>query len=377
MKLAVISWLYLLTEIVVGTNGLECHHYTPFELRRSEHYIVIRQTFATITTKSCKNHERCSRLQITDTTNGTFIALDCLDRSICANPQSLCDRFTGNLFTSCEINCCTGNLCAEINRTKSVVTKNPNIQKATCSIFTPFQVNIESRKVTEVYSPLETKTCELDEICSGVILTDRNNRTHHASACVNREHCKNPDMFCKALIEGTNGTFIDCKLKCCNESFCLENKKSNETSSKCFEYNSFSLAGNEVKSSFHSTRVETCKEDELCSKGTFTDKENNTHISLDCIAKSVCKNPNMLCQHFSESNQQSPFVKCDVECCIDNLCYSDSIPPPSSSPPSSSTPRTRPPTVATTSRTTNLRTHIGITLEVAILFYVCIDILLQ
>jgi hypothetical protein len=372
MRLAVVSLFYILTEITVRTIGLDCHHYTSFELKRSEDVIDIEQIFATITTKSCKDHERCSRLQIKDTANETYTALDCLDRSICENPESWCHRFTGSLFTSCDITCCDGDLCAEMNTTKSVVTKNPKIEKATCSIFTPFQVNIESREVTEVYSPLETKICELDEICGGIILTDRNNRTHHASACVNHGHCKNPDMFCTGLTEGTNWTFIDCELKCCNESFCLDEQNSNTM--KCFEYNSFSLAGDEVKSSSHTTEIKTCKKDELCSRGTFTDRENNTHISLDCIAKSVCNNPGILCQHFSESNQQSPFVQCNIECCIDNLCYSDSIPP---SMPPSSTSSTTPTTVATPSSTTKLQTHIGIILQVAILFYICLNIILQ
>jgi hypothetical protein len=291
MNLVVFGLVYILTEILVGTFGLDCHHYTPFELRRSDDEIVIWQTFATITTKSCQDHERCSRLQVKDITNNTYTALDCLDRSTCENPESWCHKFTGNPFTTCEINCCIGNLCAEINRTKSVETRNRNIQKATtCSIFTPFRVDIESRKVTEVYSQLESKVCELDERCGGVILTDRNNQTHEASACVSHNHCRNPDTFCTTLIEGTNGTFVDCELRCCNESFCLETKKSNGTVSKCFEYSSFSLDNDEVKSSSQSTRVRTCKKDELCSKGTFKDRQNNTHISLDCIPKSVCNN---------------------------------------------------------------------------------------
>lgn len=104
MRLAVVSLLYILTEITVCTIGLDCRHYTSFELKRSEDVIDIEQTFATITTKSFKDHERCSRLQIKDTTNETYTALDCLDKSICENPESWCHRFTGSLFTSCQNN---------------------------------------------------------------------------------------------------------------------------------------------------------------------------------------------------------------------------------------------------------------------------------
>ena len=386
MNFVVFGSIYILTEYLLGTCGLDCLHYTPFQLRRSEDDTIIEQTFATVRTKTCKDHEQCSRLRITDITNETYTALDCIDRSVCESPESWCNGFTENLFTMCEINCCIGNLCAEINRTKSVETKNrPNIQRATCSIFTPFRVDIESKEVTEVYNQLEPKVCELDETCSGVILTDRNNKTHQASACVDHNHCKNPDGFCKALIEGTNGTFVACELKCCGKSFCLENKKSNETFSKCFEHIPFSLDGDKVKLSSHSARMKTCKKDELCSRATFTDRENNTHISLDCIAKSVCDNASILCQHFSKTNQQSPFVKCDVECCMDNLCYSDSISRSPSTPstftpstftPSTSAPRTTPPTVATPSSTTKLQPHIRI-ISLAVLFYIFLDTLLQ
>lgn len=384
MKFEIVFSFYILAK-VVGNTGLRCRHYTPFEVRRSEnHKVVIEKTYPRITTKTCKDHEICSRLEVTDTLNETYIALDCLDRSICTNADHWCNRLTGNLFTSCRIICCNGNLCAEVNRTKKVMTESSNSPITTCSIFTPFRVNITSRIVTQIYSKRERNVCKLGEICGGVVLTDRNKRTHKASSCIYSGHCKNPDMFCTELIKGTNGTFIDCQLKCCNESFCLEDKKADKKP-KCIEYNSFIVAGNTVRASqSHSTRVKTCKANQHCSRTTFTDRKKNTHISLGCIANSVCNKPDILCQYFSANNSQTPFVGCTVECCGGDLCYSDSI--QTTSLPSSSTqhnhtkgnqgtttPRVTMPSV---SRTKKLQTHIG-TVGLTIIFYVCRTIVLQ
>ena len=404
------AFLYILTEAVASTSGLDCYQYTPFTVRSSsEHSLILRQTISSITTKSCKDDELCSRLHITDATNETYTALDCLDRSVCENSESWCRSFTTNgLFTSCEAACCDGNLCAELNKTKPLVkTKISNIQRVSCSIFTPFRVIIESKEVVEIYSPMKTTICELDEMCGGVILTDKNNRTHQASACVSHHHCKNPDTFCEALTLGSNGTFVHCELKCCAESFCLDNHTAYETSPKCFEYKSFSLADDEVKIS-HDTnaRTKTCNEDEVCSKGSFTDRMNNTHISLDCLPKTVCDNPNKLCEYFTESNQQSPFVRCDVECCLGNLCYSESIlqssqtpsllvsktqpsktttsetdpsnVQPSATPTSKTQPqRTQSPTVAKPSGGTKVQTGIKTILSLTILYHTCLGVLMH
>ena len=365
MKLAVTFLFCFLTEILIGVSGLDCYRYTPFEVTRSGDGMFIGPTLATVTTKTCSDSQRCSRLQITDIANETYTALDCVDQNICQNPELWCRGVTGSLFESCEITCCSGNLCAEMNKTKTTErNKSRNIQTVTCSTFTPFQVNIETRSVTDKYSPLENRICQPDEMCGGVIFTDRSNQVHHASSCVNHGHCKKPDILCSKLMEGSNGTFVDCELKCCNESFCLETKKPYVNSSKCFQYDSFSLVGNEVKISSLGTKVKTCKQDEVCSRGTFKDRENNTHVSLDCVAKSVCDNPRILCQHFSAKNKQSPFVQCNIDCCAGNLCYSDSI--------STSTPRTIPRTTRATlftpSSSTRLHTHVYISLVIAILF---------
>ena len=372
MKLSIIYLLYLLTEIVIGTTGPDCHHFIPFEVKRTDDGMpvetIVQTTLATITTKSCHDHQQCSRLRVTDTENKTYIALDCLDRKFCQNPESWCQTFTGSLFKACEIMCCDGELCAEMNKTKAVVTENTNSHKVTCSTFTPFQVDVQRKKVEKVYSPPETKNCELNEICGGIILSDRNNAVHQASACVNHNHCKDPVTFCTKLTEASNGTFIDCQLKCCNGSFCLEGKKSDETSPRCFEYDSFAVAGDEVEFSSGSSKIKTCKEDELCSRGTFTDRKNNTHVSLDCVKKSLCNNPEILCQYFSEGNQRSPFVGCNIECCTDNLCYSDSL-PASSQTPASTTPTV--PTIVTPSGTEKVQSHIGRILEILILLQIC------
>ena len=122
MKLSIIYLLYLLTEIVIGTTGPDCHHFIPFEVKRTDDGMpvetIVQTTLATITTKSCHDHQQCSRLRVTDTENETYIALDCLDRKFCQNPESWCQTFAGSLFKACEIMCCDGELCAEMNKYK-------------------------------------------------------------------------------------------------------------------------------------------------------------------------------------------------------------------------------------------------------------------
>ena len=376
MKLAVVYLLYLSTEIAISTTatGPDCHQFTPFEVKIiNDGMEILENTLATITTKSCRDNQQCSRLRVTDADDKTYYALDCLDRRFCQNSDSWCQSFTGSLFKACEIMCCEGDLCAETNGTNAVETENTNLDKTTtCSTFTPFQVDVESREVKKVYSPVKTKNCEVGDICGGIILTDRNTVAHQASACVSQKDCKNPDVFCTKLTEASNGTFIDCELKCCNESFCLENEKSNETSPTCFQYDSFAVNGDEVRIASGGSKTKTCKKDELCSRGTFTDRKNISHVSLACVKRSVCDNPRILCEYFSESNQRSPFVQCNIECCTDNLCYSDSLPDslPTHPPVSSRTPQPTLPTTVTPSGTARLQSHIGRILETVILFHI-------
>ena len=318
-----------LTGVVQVKAGLTCFSFTSFSVNLATSGVQSINT-SPLTTKLCKDNERCSKLKITDSTNKTHESLDCLDQSICNNSISWCQFFTNGsrtMFSTCHVQCCDSNLCARVESGKTNLTlptptpAGPTIPKASCSIFAPFQVDFKNKQVIEQEMEITEKVCEKNELCGSVTLVDIANKTHYGSDCVSEKHCQNPDIFCKTVTEGSNETFQDCSLKCCNKSLCMDIKNVDTTSSKCYQHTPFTVNDNSVQSNDAELNVKVCKKDELCSRATFQDHNNATHISLDCLSKSVCDNPNIICQHLSASNPESAFVRCSIECCRDDFCF--------------------------------------------------------
>ena len=317
-----------LTGVVQVKAGLTCFSFTSFSVNLATS--GVQSITTSLTTKSCKDNERCSKLKITDTTNTTHESLDCLDQRICNNSISWCQLFTSGsrtMFSTCHVQCCDSDLCARVESGKTNLTlptptpARPTIPKASCSIFAPFKVDFKNKQVVEQEMEITEKVCEKNELCGSVTLVDVANKTHYGSDCVSEKLCQNPDIFCKTVTEGSNETFQDCSLKCCNKSLCMDVKNVNITSSKCYQHTPFTVNDKSVQSNDAELKVKVCKKDELCSRATFQDHNNATHISLDCLSKSICDNPNIICQHFSASNPESAFVRCSIECCRDDFCF--------------------------------------------------------
>ncbi|XP_046849418.1 uncharacterized protein LOC124442945 [Xenia sp. Carnegie-2017] len=182
-------------------------------------------------------------------------------------------------------------------------------------------ISIHEGQVSPEFGTITSRTCGDDERCSRVVLKDQKNMTYQSSDCLRVTHCENPKAFCKNLINLSNGTFVHCKVSCCNSTSCDENTKTNRT---CYEYRSFTIRDKIAVKMPNEMFVNTCKNDELCSLGTFKDGKNMTHISLGCMARSVCQNPSTICNKLTHTS--SPFVDCNVKCCLGDKCYSELIP---------------------------------------------------
>lgn len=330
--------LCILTGAGVVSAGLTCYSYTPFAINFGESGLIEPVT-TSVSNKTCKDNEQCSKLQIKDTTNKTYSALDCLDQNICQNPRSWCQNFTSgqsnSFFSACELECCDSDLCVKVqvpekNETSTIVPTpigvEPILPRASCFIFAPFQVDFEAKQVIENEITFTENVCADDEMCGGLTLKDANNKTHIGSDCVSKNHCQNPEIFCSTVTDGSEGTFRDCVLECCNKSLCLDAKKVTLSSGapKCNHYSSFIIEGGKVKpiDSEQEENVKLCQEGELCGRAIFNDHENNTHISLDCLVKTVCEKPSVICRDFAQSNPESPFVDCNIECCLGDMCFS-------------------------------------------------------